>query len=114
MLLAADILCSTYYHLPELQGKFLHKQIYDKYFSTPGLSMSVVTSSDKSSNASSTVPIVVSTKNNHSTILFSDLPEPGGHTLFILSIRDEVNMEVNKYWKENGISGRKHVALLQN
>ncbi len=92
----------------------LHKQIYDKYFSTPGPSMSVATSSDGSSNASLTVPIVVSTKNDHSTTLFSDLPKLSGRTLFISSIRDKVNMEVNKYRKENGISGRKHAGLLQN
>ncbi|KAK0236492.1 hypothetical protein EDD85DRAFT_954365 [Armillaria nabsnona] len=76
--------------------------------------MSVATSSDGSSNASSTIPIVVSTKNDRSTTLFSDLPEPSGRTLFISSIRDEVNMEVNEYLKENGIGGRKHAGLPQN
>ncbi|KAK0236853.1 hypothetical protein EDD85DRAFT_790586 [Armillaria nabsnona] len=58
--------------------------------------MSVAMSSDGSSNASLTVPIVVSTKNDHLTTLFSNLPEPSGCTLFILSIRDEVNMEVGR------------------
>ncbi len=76
--------------------------------------MSVATSSDGSSNASLTVPIVVSTKNDRSTTLFSDLPKLSGCTLFISSIRDEVNMEVNEYQKENGIGGRKHAGLLQN
>ncbi|KAK0237586.1 hypothetical protein EDD85DRAFT_789741 [Armillaria nabsnona] len=98
-------------HCLNFKGKFrtfkftklceLHKRIYDEYFSTPGPSMSVATSSDGSSNASLTVPIVVSTKNDCSTTLFSDLPELSGRTLFISSIRDEVNMEVNEYRKEN-------------
>ncbi|PBK78969.1 hypothetical protein ARMGADRAFT_1093602 [Armillaria gallica] len=111
-------------HRLNFKGKFrtfkftklreLHKRIYDEYFSTPGPSMSVATSSDGSSNASSTIPIIVSTKNDRSTTLFSDLPELSGRTLFISSIRDEVNVEVNEYRKENGISGRKHAALLQN
>ncbi|SJK99627.1 uncharacterized protein ARMOST_02935 [Armillaria ostoyae] len=98
-------------HCLNFKGKFrmfkltklhkLHKQIYDEYFLTPGPSMSVATSSDRSSNASLTVPIIVSTKNNCSTTLFSDLPKPSGHALFISSIRNEVNMEVNEYRKEN-------------
>ncbi|KAK0437704.1 hypothetical protein EV421DRAFT_1907201 [Armillaria borealis] len=71
-------------------------------------------SSDRSSTTSSTIPIVVSTKNDHSTTLFSDLPKPSGCALFIMSIRNKVNMEVNKYQKENGIGGRKHARLLQN
>ncbi|PBK81686.1 hypothetical protein ARMGADRAFT_1090943, partial [Armillaria gallica] len=111
-------------HRLNFKGKFrtfkftklreLHKRIYDEYFSMPGPSMSVATSSDRSLNASSTIPIVVSTKNDRSTTLFSDLPELSGRTLFISSIRDEVNVEVNEYRKENGIGGRKHAALLQN
>ncbi|PBK62206.1 hypothetical protein ARMSODRAFT_1025124 [Armillaria solidipes] len=111
-------------HRLNFKGKFrtfkltklheLHKRIYDEYFSTPGPSMSVAMSSDGSSTTSSTVPIVVSTKNDHLTTLFSDLPEPSGRALFITSIRNEVNMEVNEYRKENGIGGRKHAGLLQN
>ncbi|KAK0438718.1 uncharacterized protein EV420DRAFT_1486598 [Desarmillaria tabescens] len=108
-------------HHANFKGKFrtfklakLHKRIYDEYFSTPGPSMSVATSSDGPSATSSTIPIVVSTKNDHSNTIFSDLPDPTGHALFISSIRNEVNMDVNDFRKENGIGGRKHAGLLQN
>ncbi|KAK0445236.1 hypothetical protein EV421DRAFT_1798619, partial [Armillaria borealis] len=100
-------------HRLNFKGKFrtfkltklheLHKRIYNEYFSMPSPSMSVAMSSDRSSTTSSTIPIVVSTKNDHSTTLFSDLPKPSGCALFIMSIRNKVNMEVNKYQKENGI-----------
>ncbi|KAK0470199.1 uncharacterized protein EV420DRAFT_1473281 [Desarmillaria tabescens] len=86
----------------------LHKRIYNEYFSTPGPSMSVATSSDGPSATSSTIPIVVSTKNDHSNTIFSNLPDPTGCALFISSIRNEVNMDINDFRKENGIGGRKH------